>query len=99
MGERSEREASWSLRPLPSPISGLVDRSLCSEFQLLTAIIEVCSQGGGVSNADVQGGVRLFVSTAPCVSCLWAIRQFQLLFPRVCLQVGNGEEAYLLTSS
>merc|ERR1712039_325317 len=27
-----------SLRPLASPISGLVDRSFCSEFQVLSAI-------------------------------------------------------------
>lgn len=92
------------LRALSSPISGLVDRSLCSEFQLLDAVMEVLSLsgGGGVAGDrrghSVQGVVRLFVSTAPCVSCIWVLRQFQLLLPQAAVEVANGEEAYLFST-
>jgi len=86
------------LRPLSSPISGLVDRSLCSEFQLLATVLDVLSQATGMSSAAAtRGYIRLFVSTSPCVSCLWAIRQCQLMLPQVRLEVANGEEAYLFT--
>jgi len=34
---------------------------------------------------DIRGEVRLFVSTTPCLSCLAAMRQFQLLFPSVSI--------------
>jgi len=88
------------LRALASPISGLVDRSLCSEHQVLAAIGELLGQatGGGASQAAC-GRVRLFISTAPCVSCIWTLRQFQLLLPRMTVEVGNGEEAYLFSTA
>jgi len=91
-------ERNGPLRPLSSPISGLVDRALCSEFQLMTAIVNALWQGVGERCGDLfQGQVQLFVSTAPCVSCLWGLRQFQLLMPRVSVEVANGEELYLFS--
>merc|ERR1719203_2729152 len=86
--------AAGLLQPLSSPISGLVDRSLCSEFQLLQAVLEVLWQDAGnlrTAGATFRGCVRLFVSTAPCVSCIWALWQFHLLIPSVRVEVANGE--------
>merc|ERR1719203_1231606 len=78
------------LQPLSSPISGLVDRGLCSEFQLLGEILDVLWQRGGPQGDKFCGNIRLFVSTAPCVSCIWALRQFQMLLPSVRIEVANG---------
>ena len=78
------------LRPLASPISGLVDRSLCSEFQILATCLELAATQGELS---IQvGQIQIFVSTSPCVSCLWALRQWQCYLPQVKLGVVNGEE-------
>ena len=95
------------IRPLASPISGLVDRGLCSEFQILAKLVDTVedtltqqgSQGSQGSQGqaprtvrDVRGRIQIFVSTSPCVSCLWALRQCQFLLPQVQLGVVNGEE-------
>jgi len=96
--------ASWTwpaLKPLSSPISGLVDRGLCSEFQVLRAIPEEAATVAApvkLPPPPLRGRLRLFVSTAPCVSCIWAMRQFQLLHPSMRLEVANGEEAYLFST-
>jgi len=97
--DRGVASPPTSLRPLSSPISGLVDRSLCSEFQLLSAIMDLARQPPGAgSGGSAEGRVCLFVSTAPCISCIWALRQFQLLLPWACLEVANGEETYLFST-
>merc|ERR1712048_480423 len=88
-----------ALKAAQLPISGLVDRSLCSEFQVLCSVVDTTRSAAvkiGLSLRAVKGRVRLFVSTAPCVSCLGALRQFQLYMPHVGLEVANGEELYLL---
>lgn len=96
--------ASWTwpaLKPLASPISGLVDRGLCSEFQVLRAIPEEAAAVAApvqLPPPPLRGRLRLFVSTAPCVSCIWAMRQFHLLHPSMRLEVANGEEAYLFST-
>lgn len=59
------------------PCNALVDRSLCSEFQLLSKICEeVASFLSQVQRApwfDVRGQVQIFVAGAPCLSCVGAI--------------------------
>lgn len=103
------------IRPLASPISGLVDRGLCSEFQILAKLVDTVedtlTQGQGSQGSqgsqgqdgqvqalpvravrDVRGRIQIFVSTSPCVSCLWALRQCQFHLPQVQLGVVNGEE-------
>lgn len=87
------------IRPLASPISGLVDRGLCSEFQILAKLVDsledtFTQQGsqGSPRPVDVTGRIQIFVSTSPCVSCLWALRQCQFHLPQVQLGVVNGEE-------
>merc|ERR1740121_1492589 len=95
-GSTDRAAATTWLKPISSPISGLVDRSLCSEFQLLSSVLAMIRQSPGF--AVREGSVRLFVSTAPCVSCIWALWQFHLLLPAVRLEVANGEELYLLST-
>lgn len=106
-GRRNERRGedirTWPLKAVISPISGLVDRTLCSEFQLLCELIDIIRRafgpvGSQVDMAAVRGQVRLFVSTAPCVSCLGAVHQFRLMLPSIVLEVANGEEAYLFVT-
>ena len=84
------------IRPLSSPISGLVDRGLCSEFQILAKLVDSIEDAFGSSKLssvkDVKGRIEIFVSTSPCVSCLWALRQCQFHLPQVELGVVNGEE-------
>jgi len=93
---------TWpALKPLASPISSLVDRSLCSEFQVLRSMPEEAAMAAApvkLPPPPLRGRLRLFVSTAPCVSCIWALRQFQLLHPSMQLEVANGEEAYLFST-
>eukprot|EP00438_Fugacium_kawagutii_P015065 Skav200432 [mRNA] locus=scaffold578:85572:87562:- [translate_table: standard] len=93
-GRRDREHRSALIRPLASPISGLVDRGLCSEFQILAKLVDsvVDSIDDPQLLRSVTGHIRLFVSTSPCVSCLWALRQCQLYLPRVNLGVVNGEE-------
>merc|ERR1711924_309761 len=78
------------------PFNHNVDRSLCSEFQLL---VGVCQELLGPELRDdfcflatVQGWLRLFVTGAPCLSCVGAMRQFQLLLPSVSFTVSIGNE-------
>eukprot|EP00928_Gymnodinium_smaydae_P027416 TRINITY_DN21211_c0_g1_i2.p1 TRINITY_DN21211_c0_g1~~TRINITY_DN21211_c0_g1_i2.p1 ORF type:complete len:511 (-),score=131.76 TRINITY_DN21211_c0_g1_i2:477-2009(-) len=97
--ERALPRASGSmLRAVSLPISGLVDRSLCGEFQLLSALLDdakAAADAAGQPLARLRGTVRLFVSTAPCVSCIGALRQCRLILPETRLEVFNGEDLYL----
>lgn len=99
--DRSFDPRSSMLKPLTSPISGLVDRSLCSEFQLLAIALDAAQGAAGAQRvaSSITGCVRLFVSTSPCVSCLWVLRQCQIYMPEVKIEVANGEEAYIFSSS
>merc|ERR1712228_903119 len=65
------------------PNSAHVDRTLCAEFQLLGELCAIFSPGGIGPRSDVVGVVSLFTTSSPCMSCLGAIRQFQILFPEV----------------
>merc|ERR1711971_1267334 len=78
------------MRSFPTPINSMIGRDLCGEFQLLSAV------GCLLDAADceaLQGEISLFSSNAPCVSCVVALRQFQLRFPRLRLVFFNGESA------
>jgi len=73
----------------------LVDRTLCSEFQTLEELCDILEAAGVMSPTEcrkqVHGGVRLFISTTPCISCIGALSQFTLMFPGVKLEVSNGK--------
>mmetsp|Transcript_71096 Transcript_71096/g.161491 ORF Transcript_71096/g.161491 Transcript_71096/m.161491 type:complete len:215 (-) Transcript_71096:60-704(-) len=75
---------AW-LRPFRLPTSGHVDRSLCAEFQVLNELCSILAPEGGARDPRpaVAGVVDIFTTASPCMSCLGAIRQFQLLFPEV----------------
>lgn len=62
------------------PGSSHVDRELCAEFQIL---VELTLQ---LQGHLVVGCLSLFTTTSPCMSCLGAMRQFQLLFPEVSIE-------------
>eukprot|EP00439_Symbiodinium_sp_Y106_P072740 s582_g13.t1 len=83
-GLRAQR---W-LFPVPLAVSS-VERSLCAEFQVLAqtcdAIFEDLSDSS--EGQRVSGKVQLFISAPPCLSCVAAICQFQLLLPSVELEV------------
>lgn len=82
------------------PFNHNVDRSLCSEFQLLEGVHQellACGIEEGTSFIIVDGSLQLFVTGSPCLSCVGAMRQFQLLFPRVRLTVAIGEELHFAT--
>eukprot|EP00439_Symbiodinium_sp_Y106_P044395 s1937_g5.t1 len=50
--DRSFDPRSSMLKPLTSPISGLVDRSLCSEFQLLAIALDAAKRAVGPGDRD-----------------------------------------------
>lgn len=58
-----------------------IDRRACSEFRLL-------SQLAALNPKRSSGHVRLFISRAPCISCISAMVQFQRLCPSIELKVG-----------
>lgn len=72
-----------------------VDRMLCSEFQTLEELCDALEREGATGSAEarqaVTGGVRLFVSTTPCISCVGAMSQFLLMFPAITMEVASGK--------
>lgn len=85
------------LRAFCLPTSSNVERSLCAEFQVLDAL--ACHFAGKVNDVPKLKGsegtvvpvgiVYLFISTSPCLSCIGAIRHFQLLFPEVAVEMSE----------
>lgn len=81
------------LRAVPLPINIFVERELCAEFQLLEAVCNtisaaISSCNNEASREKVFGNVDILISSASCVSCVGAIRQFQLLWPAIHVTVG-----------
>eukprot|EP00746_Dinoflagellata_sp_MGD_P144459 gnl/MRDRNA2_/MRDRNA2_77197_c0_seq1.p1 gnl/MRDRNA2_/MRDRNA2_77197_c0~~gnl/MRDRNA2_/MRDRNA2_77197_c0_seq1.p1 ORF type:complete len:190 (+),score=26.86 gnl/MRDRNA2_/MRDRNA2_77197_c0_seq1:323-892(+) len=58
-----------------------IDRRACSEFRLLCQL-------AALEPARPSGTVQLFISRAPCISCIGAMIQFQRLCPDIALLVG-----------
>jgi len=86
------------LRAITLPINAYVERELCAEFQLLE---DLCSLFASKSSSrlafsvrdeaarlHVSGTIQLLVTGSSCVSCLGAMRQFQLLWPNIAISVG-----------
>merc|ERR1712060_985615 len=79
------------LCPTELVVNRWVDRALCAEFQLLD---ELCGNLEGAApwledprrRREIVGFVRLLTSMSPCVSCLCAVRQMQLLLPGVRIE-------------
>ncbi|CAJ1332138.1 unnamed protein product [Effrenium voratum] len=84
-------QKGW-LKALTLPVNLHVDRSVCAEFQVLNEICDMVSEVGLADDMEgcslIEGHVQLLVSTTPCLSCVCAAMQFQLLMPKVRLQFG-----------
>merc|ERR1712032_1215559 len=89
-GDGLAGQQSGLIQAFTLPNSSHVDRTLCAEYQILD---ELCGVLATVSphgrREDIVGVVYLFTTTSPCLSCLGAIRQFQLLFPEVSLEASE----------
>eukprot|EP00445_Apocalathium_hangoei_P027140 CAMPEP_0203937902 /NCGR_PEP_ID=MMETSP0359-20131031/75050_1 /ASSEMBLY_ACC=CAM_ASM_000338 /TAXON_ID=268821 /ORGANISM="Scrippsiella Hangoei, Strain SHTV-5" /LENGTH=127 /DNA_ID=CAMNT_0050868047 /DNA_START=15 /DNA_END=396 /DNA_ORIENTATION=- len=68
----------------------MIGRDLCGEFQLLGGVGSLLDSAPNAS-AGLRGTISLFSSSTPCVSCITALRQFQLRFPDVQLLFLNAE--------
>lgn len=89
LGEGTRAGRTGLLRSTSLPISELVDRTLCAEFQMLSELCDLLDawhHRPGVRRF-VSGVVRLWTSGASCLSCLGIMRQFLLLYPGVNFQV------------
>lgn len=91
------------LCPTRLPINAYVDRELCAEFQALEATCETISgalrAGDAASRAEVRGTFQLIVSGACCISCVGAVRQFQLIWPGLSIAVGMAPRVGMRASS
>eukprot|EP00747_Dinoflagellata_sp_TGD_P091251 gnl/TRDRNA2_/TRDRNA2_164991_c0_seq1.p1 gnl/TRDRNA2_/TRDRNA2_164991_c0~~gnl/TRDRNA2_/TRDRNA2_164991_c0_seq1.p1 ORF type:complete len:298 (-),score=49.22 gnl/TRDRNA2_/TRDRNA2_164991_c0_seq1:40-933(-) len=95
-GYHGSRHSQQWIVATPLPFNRNVDRSLCSENQLLSALCqELAGEEQGMSTAafaQTTGFLRLFVTGAPCLSCVGAMWQFRLLAPSVVFEVSIGKE-------
>ena len=85
----SLRGTRW-ISPIQLPLGKQVDRSLCGEFQVLAKLCdEVIEHESEVLTfpSKVTGTLQLFVTAAPCLSCIAAVYQFHRLFPKIKLDV------------
>jgi len=90
MGEGTRAGRAGLLRGAVLPISDLVDRTLCAEFQVLSDIGDLLDSAGAQGwpgRRSVTGRLQLWTSGASCLSCVGAMRQFLSLFPGVRLEV------------
>jgi len=85
-------QKGW-LRPCQLPNNPHIDHTYCAEFQILSEICDKVSQAGMAEDyaemRSISGGVRLLVSTTPCLSCVCAFHQFRLIFPDVRVEFGQ----------
>ncbi|CAJ1346664.1 unnamed protein product [Effrenium voratum] len=93
LGEGTRAGRAGLLKHWVLPISELVDRSLCAEFQALS---ELCDRLDALDvkpeeRCDLPGVVRLWTLGASCLSCVRAMRQFRQLFPTLRLEVHCDE--------
>merc|ERR1712039_426900 len=76
----------------PLPINAFVQRELCAEFQLLEItcdqLFATMAANGATSRSEVSGDLQVFVTGACCISCVGAVRQFQLLWPSLSVSIG-----------
>mmetsp|Transcript_123984 Transcript_123984/g.239082 ORF Transcript_123984/g.239082 Transcript_123984/m.239082 type:complete len:482 (+) Transcript_123984:272-1717(+) len=84
------------LRAFRLPIRKAVDRAHCAEFKLLHRLASSLAEERAEplieeGSTGASGRVQIYVPRAPCLSCLAAMRQFQLLFPGVQLTFAGGK--------
>lgn len=96
-GEGTRAGCAGLLRSWVLPISGVVDRSLCAEFQALSELCDRLDAAQKEPQATLaqevlkgSGTVCLWTSSASCLSCVRAMRQFRRIFPQLRLKVSFG---------
>lgn len=89
--ERLVSRPRW-FRAIDLPVNFVVDRTMCTEFLLLSELVGLLAQEGLTPEKlkILSGMLRLYATGPPCVSCISVLRQVQLLLPRVTLQVSYG---------
>mmetsp|Transcript_82442 Transcript_82442/g.233828 ORF Transcript_82442/g.233828 Transcript_82442/m.233828 type:complete len:210 (+) Transcript_82442:277-906(+) len=95
-GFRALRAGQRWLQHTPLPINSWVDRSLCSEAQMMAAFCSQLKQEG-LADADntelnsmLHGSLYVYTSAPPCMSCVGVLWQFRLLFRGVELRFSSG---------
>lgn len=89
-GARGPHSDSSPLRPVPLPINERVERSACSEFLLLAGLCKAWQEAGAAGDrarGELTGTLRLYSTGPSCLSCVAALWQFGLCYPRVALEV------------
>lgn len=92
-GEGSRAGRAGLLRSMTLPISDLVDRTLCAEYQALSEICDLTDSLGvttATSRYLLTGFVKLWTLGPSCLSCVGIIRQFVVLFPNIKMEVVCG---------
>lgn len=86
-------DSRW-LRATTPPFNLFADRRTCCEFRFFDRIIEQldCARMASdpVRRAQVTGYVTMHINAPPCVSCIGVVRQVQLLFPNIQIQLCGG---------
>merc|ERR1712224_395717 len=80
---------------LPLQLVHAVDRSLCAEFQLLSAFSALLDRQANKLppfarcnfRSSCSGNLQVHVTFPPCVSCIGVFWQFQVLWPQCATQV------------
>eukprot|EP00811_Abedinium_folium_P035325 NODE_8127_length_1521_cov_3.482066.p1 GENE.NODE_8127_length_1521_cov_3.482066~~NODE_8127_length_1521_cov_3.482066.p1 ORF type:complete len:362 (+),score=130.43 NODE_8127_length_1521_cov_3.482066:412-1497(+) len=88
-GARGAHFAVTPLRAVPLPINQRVERSACSEFLLLSELCAALGEPGQC--AEAEGTLRLWSTGPSCLSCMAALWQFRLRFPRLRVELGFAE--------
>lgn len=83
----------WFQAHVP-PFSERADRTTCSEFRMLTSICDELARAGDIGSeaarASCTGSLKVLVNASCCVSCVGAVAQFRLLFPRIAVSLVGG---------
>lgn len=95
-GFRTLRTSHRWLQHTPLPINSWVDRSLCSEAQMMATFCSQLKQEG-LADADntelnsmLHGSLYVYTSAPPCMSCVGVLWQFRLLFRGVEFRFSSG---------
>lgn len=86
-------DSRW-LRAVTPPFNPFADRRTCCEFRFFDRLIDDLARVGLAGDEAVRstvcGHIAMLINAPPCVSCIGVMRQFQLLFPRVAMQISGG---------
>lgn len=90
-------DSRW-LRAVTPPFNPFADRRTCSEFRSFDRLLEHLAQQQACASHErtlLRGRIEMLINAPPCVSCIGVLRQFQLLYPNVVLQVSGGQHLFV----